>query len=172
MGALTAAKLSNFIVQALRPLTLLIHFWSDSRITLHWIKGQKRADTFVTHRVTDILNLSRPDHWQHCPTQDNPADLLTSHLNLGRPRCGVRDLNGYLFRTVGPLRTFRLTLRCRHWQSPQPVLFHQIINSHQVLYTSALLLTLPSIASCTDSWQLLHTCIDLLTTLRSFYQRE
>jgi len=64
MGALKAARLSNFIVQALRPLTLLTHFWSDSQITLHWIKGQKHTDTFVTHRVTEILSLSRPDHWQ------------------------------------------------------------------------------------------------------------
>ena len=77
MGALTAARLCDFIVQALRPLTLLTHFWSDSQITLHWVKGEKRTDTFVTHRVTEILSLSRPDQWQYCPTQDNPADLLT-----------------------------------------------------------------------------------------------
>ncbi|XP_065895825.1 uncharacterized protein [Dysidea avara] len=77
MGALTAARLCDFIVQALCPLTLLTHFWSDSQITLHWIKGEKCTGTFVTHCVTEILNLSRPDHWQYCPTQDNPADLLT-----------------------------------------------------------------------------------------------
>ena len=77
MGALTAARLCDFIAQALRPLTLRTHLWSDSQITLYWIKGEKRTDTFVTHRVTEILNLSRSDHWQYCPTQDNPADLLT-----------------------------------------------------------------------------------------------
>ena len=38
-------------------------------------------------------------------------------------------------------------------------------------HTSALLLTLRSIASCTDSWQSLHMCIDLLTTVRSLYRR-
>ena len=64
MGALIAARLCDFIVQALRPLTLLTHFWSDSQITLHWVKGEKRTDTFVTHRVTEILSLSRPDQWQ------------------------------------------------------------------------------------------------------------
>ena len=77
MGALTAARLCDFIVQALCPVTLLTHFWFDSQITLHWVKGEKRTDTFVTHRVTEILSLSRPDQWQYCPTQDNPADLLT-----------------------------------------------------------------------------------------------
>jgi len=89
MGALTAARLSDFIVQALRPLTLLTHFWSDSQITLHWIKGQKRTDTFVTHRVTEILSFSRPDHWQYCPTQDNPADLLTRGISSSQLRSSI-----------------------------------------------------------------------------------
>ena len=87
MGALTAARLCNFIVQALHPHNLATHFWSDSQITLHWIKGEKHVNTFVTHRVVEILNHSEPDQWRYCPTQDNPADLLTrgitsSQLNL------------------------------------------------------------------------------------------
>ena len=35
MGALTVARLCNFIVQALHPLSLSTYFWSDSQITLH-----------------------------------------------------------------------------------------------------------------------------------------
>ena len=77
MGALTAARLCNFIVQALHSLSLSTYFWSDSQITLHWIMGEKRTNAFVAHRVVEILNLSGPDHWRYCPTQDNPADLLT-----------------------------------------------------------------------------------------------
>ncbi|XP_065896204.1 uncharacterized protein [Dysidea avara] len=77
MGALTAARLCDFIVQALHPLSLSTHLWSDSQITLHWIKGEKHVNTFVTHRVVEILNHSKPDQWRYCPTQDNPADLLT-----------------------------------------------------------------------------------------------
>ena len=78
MGALTAARLCDFIVQVLRPLTLLTHFWSDSQIILHWIKGEKRTGTFVTHRrVTEILKTRslailsntgqpcRPSHQRH-----------------------------------------------------------------------------------------------------------
>ena len=86
MGALTAARLNDFIVQALCPLTLLTRFWSDSQITLHWIKGQKHTDTLVTHRVTEILNFSRPDHWQYCPTQVNPADLLSRGISSSQLR--------------------------------------------------------------------------------------
>ena len=49
MGALTAARLCNFIIQALHPQNLSTHFWSDNQITLHWIKGEKHVDTFVNH---------------------------------------------------------------------------------------------------------------------------
>ena len=77
MGTLTSARLCNFIVKALHPLSLTTHFCSDSQITLHWIKGEKHTNTFVAHRVTKILNFSVPDQWRYCPTQDNPADLLT-----------------------------------------------------------------------------------------------
>ena len=31
----------------------------------------------MSHRITEIHNLSGPDCWRYCPTQDNPADLLT-----------------------------------------------------------------------------------------------
>jgi len=89
MGALTAARLSDFIVQGLHPLTLLTHFWSDSQITLHWIKGQKRSEAFVTHRVTEILNLSRLHHWQYCPTQDSPANLLTRGISSSQLRSSM-----------------------------------------------------------------------------------
>jgi len=77
MGALIAARLCDFVVQALQPLSLSTYFWSDSQITLHWIKGDKRTNTFVNHRITEILRFSTPDQWRYCPTQDNPADLLT-----------------------------------------------------------------------------------------------
>ena len=77
MGALTAARLCNFVLQALHTLNISIHLWSDSQIVLHWITGKKATNTFVSHRITEIHNLSGPDCWRYCPTQDNPADLLT-----------------------------------------------------------------------------------------------
>ena len=94
MGALTAARLCNFIVKALHPLSLTTHFWSDSQITLHWIKGEGHTNTFVTHRVTEILSFSVPDQWRYCPTQDNPADLLSPPRNLSCQHCGIMDPNG------------------------------------------------------------------------------
>ena len=63
MGALTAARLCNFIIQALHPLNLSTHFWSDSQITLHWIKQEKHTNILVTHHVVEILNYLEPVHW-------------------------------------------------------------------------------------------------------------
>lgn len=68
MGALITARLCNFIIKALHPLSLTTHFWSDSQITLHWVKKEKRTNTFVAHCIIKILNFSLPDQWQYCPT--------------------------------------------------------------------------------------------------------
>lgn len=51
MGAITVARLCNFIFQALHPLNLSSYFWSDSQIVLHWIKGEKRTNTFIAHCI-------------------------------------------------------------------------------------------------------------------------
>ena len=77
MAALTAARLSNFILEALTSLDCSINLWTDSQIVLHWIKGEKRNNVFVTHHISEIHEITDPSCWRYCPTQDNPADLLT-----------------------------------------------------------------------------------------------
>ena len=77
MGALTAAKLCEFISKALTHLTCSTHFWTDSQIVLHWLRGEKRNNVFVAHHVTEILAVTEVDSWRFCPTKYNPADLLT-----------------------------------------------------------------------------------------------
>jgi len=52
MGALTVARLCGFVSQALATLHLSIQLWSESQNVLHWIKGQKLNNIFVTHWVT------------------------------------------------------------------------------------------------------------------------
>ena len=84
MGALTAVRLCNFILQALHPLSLSTCFWSDSQIVLHWIQGEKRTNTFVANRISEIHHLSEPHAWRYCPTQDNPADLLTRGITTSQ----------------------------------------------------------------------------------------
>ena len=77
MAALTAARLCSFISGALKSLMCSIHLWTESQIVLHWLRGEKWNNVFVTHRVTEILTITGVDSWRFCPTEDNPADLLT-----------------------------------------------------------------------------------------------
>ena len=79
-GAVLSAKLVNHIVKCL-PIKLdKIIFWSDSQITLHWIRSPARDwKTFVSNRVSLIHeNLEAlPYSWQYVPTKENPADLAS-----------------------------------------------------------------------------------------------
>ena len=53
-------------------------FWSDSTITLNWIKSHpSKWHTFVANRVSDIQTHSDLNEWFHVRSHDNPADLLS-----------------------------------------------------------------------------------------------
>ncbi|XP_043263915.1 uncharacterized protein LOC122404086 [Colletes gigas] len=55
-----------------------VRFWSDSTITLHWIKTPPHLlKTFVANRVNEIQTEARPDKWFHIATADNPADFVS-----------------------------------------------------------------------------------------------
>jgi len=74
MAAVLAARLNNFIRTAL-TIDCQLYLWSDSQIVLYWIASQKKLKPLVEHRVHEIQSIS--SCWQHCPSADNPADLLT-----------------------------------------------------------------------------------------------
>ncbi|GFU43352.1 uncharacterized protein TNCV_4089771 [Trichonephila clavipes] len=58
-------------------------FWTDSQVTLHWIKGPShRWKPFVANRVREIQSLTDPNSWFHCSGKDNPADLLTRGISV------------------------------------------------------------------------------------------
>ncbi|XP_035207028.1 uncharacterized protein LOC118181903 [Stegodyphus dumicola] len=79
LGALIAARLGTEVKKVLdRKDSSNIFFWSDSKVTLYWIKGSSRRwKSFVQNRVDEIQKLTNPDSWFYCSTKDNPADLLT-----------------------------------------------------------------------------------------------
>lgn len=53
-------------------------FWSDSTITLHWIRtSSHKLKTFVANRVSQIQEDTRVGVWRHVPSEDNPADALS-----------------------------------------------------------------------------------------------
>ena len=75
MAALIAARLIN----SLNLINISVYVCVDS---LHWIHSSKRLPQFVTHRVAEINRLLPSVTWKHCPSGDNPADLLTRGLTF------------------------------------------------------------------------------------------
>ena len=77
MSAVLCSRLVNFVMSALH-LDVPVFCWTDSTITLSWIKGEPhRWKTFVKNRVTEIQGTISPGNWFHCPGKDNPADLIS-----------------------------------------------------------------------------------------------
>ncbi|XP_037909920.1 uncharacterized protein LOC119650847 [Hermetia illucens] len=75
---LEAARMRCYLVEKLRVKFDSIYLWTDSKITLYWIRSSKfQKDVFVYNRVQEIQQLTANDNWNHCPGSINPADLLT-----------------------------------------------------------------------------------------------
>ena len=78
LGALLCTKLLTFVwthLQHSLNITNVI-LWSDSQITLSWIKSSKKLPTFVENRCK-VIRESVISDFRYCPTASNPADLLT-----------------------------------------------------------------------------------------------
>ena len=50
-------------------------YWTDSITLLYWISNNGEWKTFVQHRVSEILALSRKEDWGHVAGLVNPADI-------------------------------------------------------------------------------------------------
>lgn len=75
LAAVLGVRLANYIHQSLKIEHTV--YWSDSQIVLHWIAGNKSNNQFVRNRVTEIRQNTSAEDWKYCPTDQNPADLLT-----------------------------------------------------------------------------------------------
>jgi Pao retrotransposon peptidase len=77
-GALLLAKLITEVKIALRATKIKTILWSDSEITIAWIKGDpRRWDIYVANRVAEIQQLTKFDVWRHVSSGDNPADCAS-----------------------------------------------------------------------------------------------
>ena len=54
-----------------------VMLYTDSTITLSWIKSNKKLQPYVEHRVMQIRNLFDNTQWHHIATSINPADLIS-----------------------------------------------------------------------------------------------
>ncbi|GFS99904.1 retrovirus-related Pol polyprotein from transposon TNT 1-94 [Trichonephila clavipes] len=99
MGALLAACLAKEVKKILdQKCSTRAFFWTDSQVTLHWIKGPShRWKPFVANRVREIQSLTDPNSWFHCSGKDNPADLLTRGISVDALTTNSKWWNGSSF---------------------------------------------------------------------------
>ncbi|GFW14063.1 integrase catalytic domain-containing protein [Trichonephila clavipes] len=83
LGALVTACLASKVKKIVNlKRSCLQYHWTDSKIVLFWIKGNKtRWKQFVANRVNEITSLIDPHSWYHCADKENPADFLSRGLS-------------------------------------------------------------------------------------------
>ncbi|GFY63814.1 uncharacterized protein TNIN_500461 [Trichonephila inaurata madagascariensis] len=81
MACCTGARLANFVRNTLDLPDIKVMFRNDSSVALWWIREHRDWSVFVTNRVKEIRQLTRPQLWHHVPGNINLADLLSRGSN-------------------------------------------------------------------------------------------
>lgn len=77
-GSTLAAKLISEVSQVMEIPKEDLYGWTDSTIVLAWLKGgSSRWTTFVSNRVSTILNIMEYEQWGHVSSETNPADCAS-----------------------------------------------------------------------------------------------
>ena len=92
-----ASRLAKTIREESRIYFKSVHFFTDSSITLAWIKSPSRAfKPFVSSRVGEIQSNSIPSQWRHIPGDVNLADDLSRGISVQDLTGRWRDGPGFL----------------------------------------------------------------------------
>ena len=80
----------------------MVWYWSDAYNALSWIKAPKRdLNNYCARRAAQIRESTDPTHWNHVPTEQNPADLITRGKDPKELAGEGLWLNGPRFLTTG-----------------------------------------------------------------------
>lgn len=84
MGAVLLADLMTRVITAFSDQKLQATCWCDSRVALHWIKGEPaKWKPFIRNRAVFIRQLISPDRWFYVKSAENPADLVSRGCEFG-----------------------------------------------------------------------------------------
>ena len=86
MAAVVASRLGNLILPTFLHIStdISVKLWTDSQIVIHWYHSQKYLKQFISNDVQEIKKTFLETSWQCCPSDDNPADLLTCWLTTAQ----------------------------------------------------------------------------------------
>ena len=80
-AALLTSKLLNAVAKDLGISSSHLYAWTDSSIVLGWLSNHTaHCKVFVSHRVSQIIDVLTPSQWIHVPTRDNPANHASRGL--------------------------------------------------------------------------------------------
>ena len=83
LAAYITPKLLDYVIQALRIVVDAVYGWSDSQITLPFIRRPSaNCKVFVAYRVQDIHQRVAQSQWRFCSGTQNPADLVTRGISV------------------------------------------------------------------------------------------
>nr|CAI5839781.1 unnamed protein product [Callosobruchus analis] len=95
-GALLLSRLIDKIMKNIKLDINQVILYSDSTIVLAWLAREPaELKTFVSNRVSEILELTSKYKWQHVLSNDNPADIITRG-------CKTTDLANNSLWLLGP----------------------------------------------------------------------
>lgn len=77
-AALLLSRLAHKVSSTIELQFDAINLWSDSTITLAWIKEDSdKYIPYVARRVKEIQELTQSMSWKHVSSKDNPADIVS-----------------------------------------------------------------------------------------------
>ncbi|GBM17688.1 hypothetical protein AVEN_168530-1 [Araneus ventricosus] len=81
-AAVLLSKLMRRVLRALKLEVSKSYFWTDSTIVLSWLEKEcKDLKTFVANRISIIRTLTVAEQWNHVPSKQNPADLISRGMD-------------------------------------------------------------------------------------------
>ena len=80
-AALLAARLKREICRALTFNVDKVFMWTYSTIVLQWINSTNKHPIFIANRVSETLENTSVDQWNHVATCDNHADAGTRGMS-------------------------------------------------------------------------------------------
>ncbi|GFY69752.1 integrase catalytic domain-containing protein [Trichonephila inaurata madagascariensis] len=85
MTRCVGARLAHSIQLALNITDIETIFWSDSMVTLFWLRDKGDWSVFVANRIKETKLLFPKSDWHHIPGNMNPADLISRGCSPIRP---------------------------------------------------------------------------------------
>ena len=77
LAALIGGRQSKYIVKNLTVASIETWMWSGSKIVLSWLITEGTLKKCVADKIQAIKQATPKSKWNYCPTENNPADLLT-----------------------------------------------------------------------------------------------